>query len=85
MPYYELLFGHEMETEVLKEGDAYRYGGKVWLVERLEELEDREAVRVFLTLWPKAVPYPPDVKGGRSVGISRLRDIRLGRSTDREF
>ncbi len=65
MPYYELLFSHRMETEVLKEGDAYRYGGEVWLVERVEQVEGGEAARVVLRLWPHGKPYPAAVKGAR--------------------
>jgi hypothetical protein len=58
---------HDMETgeEGLNEGDAYRYGGEVWLVERLEPVVGREAPRVYLSLWPNGVPYPPEIKGAR--------------------
>jgi hypothetical protein len=65
MPHYELLFIRDMETgdEFLIEGDAYAYGGEVWLVERLEPIDGGRRSRAYLSLWPNGAPYPPKIKG----------------------
>jgi hypothetical protein len=65
MPHYELCFIHDMDTgdELLIEGDAYGYGGEIWLVEHLEPVAERGLSRVYLSLWPNGVPHPSEIKG----------------------
>lgn len=63
MPHYELLLSHDFTLdEPLAVGDAFRYQGTVWRVEKVEP-HDLADARVWLGNWPNEMPLPPEVHG----------------------
>jgi hypothetical protein len=63
LPNYEILLSHTVTLEnPLWVGEAFRYAGLVWQVEKATPASGDEDMRLLLRLWPDDVPHPATIR-----------------------